>query len=427
MNKVYKENIFFLLFLFLPISIIAGSTVSLVNIIIIDLFFIIVLILERNFHFTKNFAFKSLFFLYLYLIFNSFISQNYEIGLARNFGFIRIIILFTFINYFFFYYDKEKKLFDFWTILLIIFIIDVFTEYFFGSNLLGWGASEIDGVPQPHGRRIMSFFKDEPIAGAFLAGLIFLMFGHLLKKFSKKKYYALAFILVAFIGIIFTGERSNTIKVFLGIFIFFLFFDFIKFKIKMIIFLLFIFIFGLILHKSEYLNSRYVGQILKRVNTETGVKYTAIENFKEYKEQNKYFTLYKSGYSVFKNYPFFGVGNKNYRVETCENRVNQIKFKYKCTTHPHQIYFELLSEHGLIGTIIILGILFILMFKILKTIFLTKNYLQIGAFIFVLINFTPLLPSGSFFSDFNTTMFWINFSIMFACDKKTNIFEKKRI
>ena len=93
MNKVYKENIFFLLFLFLPISIIAGSTVSLVNIIIIDLFFIIVLILERNFHFTKNFAFKSLFFLYLYLIFNSFISQNYEIGLARNFGFIRIIIL----------------------------------------------------------------------------------------------------------------------------------------------------------------------------------------------------------------------------------------------------------------------------------------------------------------------------------------------
>ena len=273
----------------------------------------------------------------------------------------------------------------------------------------------------------MSFFKDEPIAGAFLSGFIFLMFGHLLKRFDKQKYYALAFILVAFVGLIFTGERSNTIKVFLGIIVFFLFLDFIKFRVKITIFLLFLFIFGLILNQSEYLNSRYIGQILKRVNTETGNKYTAIENFKEFKEQNKYFILYESGYAVFKNYPFFGVGNKNYRVETCENRINQIKFNYKCINHPHQIYFELLSEHGLVGTIFLLGILFILMFKILKSILLSRNYLQIGAFVFVLINFTPFLPSGSFFSDFNITMFWINFSIMFACNKKTNIFEKNSI
>ena len=43
---------------------------------------------------------------------------------------------------------------------------------FTGSNILGWGA-EINGVFQPYGSRIMSFFKDEPIAGSFIHGLFF--------------------------------------------------------------------------------------------------------------------------------------------------------------------------------------------------------------------------------------------------------------
>ena len=76
---------------------------------------------------------------------------------------------------------------------------------------------------------------------------------------------------------------------------------------------------------------------------------------------------------------------------------------------------------------VLLGIFFYLMFKILKSIRMSKNYVQIGAFTFVVINFLPFLPSGSFFSDFNMTLFWINFSVMFACNDKTNIFAKNNI
>ena len=102
MNQIYKENIFFLLFLFLPISIVIGSSVSLVNLILINFFFLIVLLAQRKFDFINHKTIKLILILYLYLIFNSFISQNYEIGLARNIGFLRIVILFIFINYFFF-------------------------------------------------------------------------------------------------------------------------------------------------------------------------------------------------------------------------------------------------------------------------------------------------------------------------------------
>ena len=47
--------------------------------------------------------------------------------------------------------------------------------------------------------------------------------------------------------------------------------------------------------------------------------------------QNTYIKLYRSGYEVFKNSPLFGVGNKNYRVETCresnENENSDKKFE----------------------------------------------------------------------------------------------------
>ena len=39
--------------------------------------------------------------------------------------------------------------------------------------------------------------------------------------------------------------------------------------------------------------------------------------------------------------------------------------------------------------------------------------------------FVPILPSGSFFNNFNITLFMINFSLMYAINKETNIFFKK--
>ena len=161
---------------------------------------------------------------------------------------------------------------------------------------------------------------------------------------------------------------------------------------------------------------RYVGQIyLQLVNEDKRSKFF----------NSLYIQLYKSGYSVFKNYPFFGVGNKNYRVETCDKVKNNLNPAYYCTTHPHQIYFELLSEHGIFGLIIILSLIFFLTFRLLRKILLSKNYIQVGAFIYILINFIPLLPSGAFFNDFNLTLFMINFSIMYAINKDTNIFNEK--
>tara|TARA_Y100000992_G_scaffold264739_1_gene201674 strand:+ start:619 stop:1875 length:1257 start_codon:yes stop_codon:yes gene_type:complete len=412
MEKKFFENFFFPIFLIIPISIIVGSTVSLINIVLVDLLFLFVLIYNKEKKFLSHYSLKILIILYIYLLFNSIISIDREIGLARNLGFIRLIIFFIFINYFFIDFHK-KKFFDYWSILLLIFTFDVCFEFFSGANIFGWGAREYDGVPQAHGRRIMSFFKDEPVAGAFISGFIFILFGNLLEKFSNKKIIPFIFLLILLFGIILTGERSNSIKVIIGSLIFFLLID--NYSIKKKIVTLFIF-FGIIttlIFYSDYLSNRYIGQIIKYFNSKDVIQKSI--------DQNIYIKIYKSSYKVFENYPLFGVGNKNYRVETC-NKKKWRDYGYTCTTHPHQVYFELLSEHGVIGSVIILSIFFFLMFQILKEILRSRNYIQTGSFIYVLINFIPILPSGSFFNDFGLTLFWINFSIMFACNKKTNIF-----
>ena len=143
-------------------------------------------------------------------------------------------------------------------------------------------------------------------------------------------------------------------------------------------------------------------------------------------DKSIYFNLYKSGYQVFKNYPIFGVGNKNYRIESCDNFEKEHKNEkyedYLCTTNPHQIYFELLSEHGIVGTLIILLIFFKLIFSKIFSVLKNSNYIQIGSMIFLLLTFLPIIPSGSFFNDFAITIFAINLSLFYASNKKFNIF-----
>ena len=223
--------------------------------------------------------------------------------------------------------------------------------------------------------------------------------------------------MLSFIGILITGERSNTIKVFFGIILFFLIADFFNWKTKIISLFLFIILLFATIYSSDYLKVRYVGQLFEPIQTK--------ESRKKFLENSLYFKLYNSGITVFKNYPILGVGNKNYRIETCDEKKNKKYKDYHCLTHPHQIYIELLSEHGIFGTVVILSIIFYLLFRLLGQIIKSQNYLQIGTFIFILINFVPLLPSGSFFNDFNLTLFMINFSLMYAVNKETNIFSKK--
>ncbi len=413
MEKQKFVRIYLFLISILPISIIAGPSVSLLNILLIVLVFLVNFKLHEI-KLESKFLVYLLLILYAYLIFNSFISIDYKEGIFRNLGFIRFIIFFIAINFFFTISKNQYKFLNFWSVIILIIVFDSFIEFSFGKNLLGYG----DDL---YFDRIVSFFKDEPIVGAYLLGFNFIIAGYYFEKFYKQNFklklvlFLILFILVGCILI--TGERSNGIKAIIGIMIFLFLNNKISTKIKISTFLLSLVLVGLIISNSNYLKVRY-GQQLFSILLNDNQR----EQF--FDGGSIYLRLYKSGYAVFKDYPFFGVGNKNYRVITTKNIENKINDDYLLNTHPHQIYLELLSEHGLVGSIILLSIFFYLIFKNLKIIILSRNSIQLGCFVYLIINFLPILPSGSFFNDFSSTLFWINLSIMYACNKKTNIFTK---
>jgi O-antigen ligase len=400
LNK-YTYNYFLILFSLIPLTIIAGPAVSIINILLIDFSFIILLAYNKKFFFLKNKSIIYLSILYVYLVFNSFISIDYIEGIFRNFGFIRIIILFIAFNYFF--QDKMffTKVFKFWSLVVFIVLIDVLIESFTGTNIFGYG-NDIYG-----GDRIVSFFKDEPIVGGYLNGFYLIILGFLINELKNKNNYLIIILSMIFIiSILLTGERSTMIKAFFGTSLFFILYKNINMKKKLIIILTMMILIPSIIFNSIFLQKRFVHNI------------SIIKN----KNHNIYFHHYKSGFEVFKNNKFFGVGNKNYRVETCKE--NKKSDKYICTTHPHQIYFEFLSEHGLIGTLIILLIFYKLIFsKILRTAH-EKNYIKIGSLIYLILIFTPIIPSGAFFTDYAMTIFAINLAIFYGSDKKLNIFNK---
>jgi hypothetical protein len=409
-----KNNLLLILFSIIPVSIILGPVISVINIFFLIISFLFYYRNKNLLDLLKDKVVILLIIINLYLLFNSFVSIDYTIGLVRNLGFFRFILLFFTINYLFSNNKKTDIAFNFWLLVSLIVMIDVFIEFFVGKNILGYSQSYSCETCA----RIVSFFKDEPIVGGYLNGIIFVIFGFLFSNFDKKKknkkFYIFLFILIFFLCMLITGERSNTIKFILGLVVFMSLNPFIKFKFKLISLIVVILVCISAYLSSDKIKLRYGGQLINLIDSK--------EKRDLYLKENTYLNLYRSGIEVFKKYPIKGVGNKNYRIETCGYGSNP---KYFCNTHPHQIYIEFLSEHGLAGSLLFLSVIFFLIFKNFRVMIVSKNSIQLGSFCFLLINFIPILPSGSFFTDFNATFFWLNFSIFYASNSKTNIFSKQ--
>jgi len=419
-EKVINRYFFFLLS-FLPISFLIGPSVSLTNILIFDFSFIFLLFYKKDWSWIKNPTIKILLILYLYLIFNQFIALDWNLSFFRNFGFLRLIVFFVGVNYFFYNNENFYKVFIIWSAIIFVVVFDIFIEKVFGTNILGYGYGH---------ERVVSFFKDEQIPGGFVYAFSLMLFGYYVSKSEDHKKYFKIFTIIALIlflvAIISTGERSNSFKAFFSFILFLFLFKEISFFKKLFLLGLVFLIISLVILSNDYLKNRLFNSVIY-----------AASNFKSsfvnYDPHNNpgllYAKLARSSYEVFKNYPYFGVGNKNYRFESCKNKIiskniHIMRNNYVCSSHPHQIYYEFLSEHGLIGTLILLVLFFLIFYKILNLLFLSKNYIGIGTLSYLIAVFTPLLPSGQFFTDYNISLFFINLSIMYATTQKANIFSK---
>ena len=138
-NNHRISNISEILIIILPISLLFSNIIS--ETIIFAITLISFLSINKNFLKNKltDIIFFSLLIIWLYLIFNYFVNLSKEPSFLRSFFFIRFP-LFAFSLYLILenFNLNLKKILKYWGIILILIVFDLFIQYIFGRNLLGY-------------------------------------------------------------------------------------------------------------------------------------------------------------------------------------------------------------------------------------------------------------------------------------------------
>ena len=153
----------------------------------------------------------------------------------------------------------------------------------------------------------------------------------------------------------------------------------------------------------------------------TGVNYD--DDDKKYIFSKNYHEIYHTSLKIFKDNIFFGIGPKNFR-KFC----NDINYKVGsgCSTHPHNTYIQILTETGIIGFIYLFSVFVILsyyfMFHFYKMYLKKKPFFddfQIALLVCIFISIWPLMPSGNFFNNWLSIVYFypVGFFI-WTLDKK---------
>jgi O-antigen ligase len=424
-----KINI--LLIVFLPISLFVGSLILNLNIVLIILFFLMDCKKRNNFLLFKENSFIFLIIIWLYLIFNSIYVGDTSESIIRASGFIRFILL----GYAIFYYlnikDKiyENTILKYWVYIFLIVSVDLAFEWLFGKNALGhttcgkdawlnqiltWFFCNQSNYPA----RLASFTGDELKIGGYYFGFVSLVLAYIFNK--SKRFFIISFI-TFFVLSLLIGERANFIKVFL-IYLMFVFFivEISNFK-KIITSIFFFIITVLIILNIQGLKSKFYNHTLSLNTLDKKITIKKLEP--EQLLKNLHFSHYYTAINIFKENPIFGIGMKEFRIESTKKKYSPIKGAYGLGMHPHQIHFEILSELGIIGYMLIISNLFYTIINALKNNKNNSIFVK-TAIMFIGVSFIPLIPSGSFFTTYGATIYWINYSLLIATLIKKENLEK---
>ena len=351
---------------------------------------------------------KILFLLILFWFFiliSLFTSIYVENSIPRSLGFVRFILLAYAVAYYiglndFRYY---KIIILIWFLIFFISSVDLFIEYILGFNLLG-NVSYMPG-------RLSGFLGDELKIGNYYLGFYFLILAFSIQFFKKQ--FLSFFIIILFSLIAFLiGERANFIKIILGLLIFLIFYEKIILKYKIIFFGLMISGAIIFVNLNDEFKTRYKKQLYTPLKTE-GVY--------NYLKGIPYGAHFSTAYEIFKENPISGIGLKNFYFECGKDKYINKEFVFnhaRCSTHPHQLHLEILSHIGIFGYLVFICLFFYLIYFGFQNYFRNKNPYLLASLIFILVSiFTPV-PSGSFFTTFGATIFWLNFGLVLAFGAK---------
>ena len=409
-EKIYI-NFFKTLFYLIPVGLISGPFIPDLAVSLMALLFIALSIKENLWkEYYDNNVIKFLFFLNLYLVVISLFSENILLSLKSSLFYFRFLIFSIAVWYLLNRTDKSFKK-NYTIYLFLIFIIlslDAVYQYSFGKNIIGLEMVQPD--------RVSSFFGEQMVLGSYQVRLLFLLVGIIITfKIFKKHLISLSILfLITFISILLSGERTSFGLLVISILIL-TFVDNFSTKFLIPIFVSF-FLIMFIAYLDKDIRYRNFIEPLHQSNLASK---ELLDNYKFQKkgyvhENNKILIFskehtahYHTAFKIFLDNPIIGVGPKMFRVKCSEKKYNS--GINSCTTHPHNILLQILSETGAIGFIFyLIMIIFVIkeLFKIYRIKHFDIDYIQLGCLILFFGNLFPLFPSGNIFNNWLSIIFY---------------------
>ena len=420
MNSKIKKNKLFIPLFFLPLTYIIGIAVVEVFL----FFYLFFLFLNDNNKKLLDQKISIILFLFsFYIGVNAFLQISSSLKYSSIFHFR--YVLFSIAVFFFFEKYSHIKLnknllLSVFSMIIVILLFDSFFQFFVGENIFG---------QKLFNYRVSSFFGDDLILGSYLVRLLPIIFWYLfyLKiNVNLNKVYFTTFFSIYFIAIYLSGERTSFV-LFLGLILLSLIFIselrniLIRSTLILSIFIILLAIFNF--GKTD-ITHRMFGKTYKQVIIQEN-KIEKKNNFASIFKAVRVFSIDHQGHLVlaknlFIENPVFGVGPKGFR-QYCRD----VKYNPEegiCSTHPHNILAQTLSELGLIGIFFYLIFVFFLIKYSLIARTKKINNLNSSSFLIIsiglIIHLFPLLPSGNFFNNWISSFIYFKIGLLLYSYKK---------
>lgn len=425
-----KKLIFLLNFflIFLPISLLFSNIISEIIIFLVTIIFFFSVKKEDVLKVINNKVIFLLLILTLYFAINYFINFNKNPSITRSLLFIRFPLYVISLSYFLNSgLLSNKKIFYYWGGVVLITCLDLQLQNITGKNILGY-----DPVAEGSIIRLGGFLNDELKISNFINSFFVISLGAIFfyKKNNINLILIFLFIFTILYSVFITGERANFIALLVFLIGFLIISSLKKYFVFMFVTLSIIMAFNYSELKKNSMFDRMLFQNVDIIKDSLNINHKKKDDKSEdnmgflYKN-NQYFSHYSTAWEIFKDYPLAGVGLKNFRVycsnETYLAKVHPGYRNRNCATHPHNLYFEILSELGILGGIFFFTLFIYFFYTCLKRSYEKRNMFLYGNTLFLMTYFIPILPRGSFFTNWNAMMFWTVFAISYyLLNKKKN-------